>query len=128
MPRLSSSIYFIKYTITPITAVDKIGIIIPVPAKPTAIGVLNGANLLELALKGMATMAPEAALPPLRITTKDPVFFSGGFTGKAQHVIVYVPSKLIMEIVQNAMMIGMSGGGGGGQDQGPQPVPPSDDF
>jgi len=92
------------------------------PEKPTGIVLFSVGNLFEVIKTGMQTMAENEALP-VNITTKDPIVFSGGYTGPASHMIIHVPTKLITEGV--TALGGMFGGMG---SSGPGPVPPGGDF
>jgi hypothetical protein len=68
------------------------------PANCNTVIMLNGGNLFELIVAGMKTMAPDAELPPFKITCKSPVVAGTGVTGSSIHVVFYVPTALAKDI------------------------------
>ena len=56
-------------------------------------------NLFEVINTGMKAIAPDGGGLPINISTKDPIVFSAGYTGNASHAVVYVPTKLIKEVI-----------------------------
>jgi len=91
------------------------------PEKPTGFVLISVGNLFEVIKTGMQAMNPDESIP-INITTKDPIVFSGGYTGKASHMIIHVPTKLIAEAVTAFGGLWSEMGGG------VAPVPPGGDF
>ena len=87
------------------------------PAKPTGFMLFSVGNLFEVINTGMRVFDPNSTGMDVKIATKDPVVISGGYTGKASHVIIYVPTKLIKDVVA-------ASDAGGGMP----PQPPDGDF
>ena len=81
------------------------------PKKKTAVVLINAGNLYEVIVKGMKAMAPNEEQPPFKIKCKTPIALGVGQSGKSTHVVAYVPTKLIKEVVGIVMMF--AGGGGG---------------
>ena len=96
------------------------------PAKPTGYMLLSVGNLFEVINTGMRAFDEAAGGLPVNIGTKEPITISGGYTGKASHVIIYVPTKLVKDIMAAVgPFIGLGGGMGPG---GGAPIPPGGDF
>ncbi len=95
------------------------------PKKKTAVILINGVNLYNLIVAGMKTMEPDAELPPFKITCKTPISMGFGQSGKSAHVVMYVPTQLVKEVVGIFMVFV-----GGGPDAAPPVAPPvaPDDF
>ena len=91
------------------------------PKKKTAVILINGVNLYNLIVAGMKTMEPDAELPPFKITCKTPISMGVGQSGKSAHVVMYVPTQLVKEVV-GIFMVFVGGGPGAAP-----PVAP-DDF
>ena len=92
------------------------------PKKPTAIILLNGANIFNIILAGVKTMDPDEEMPPFKISCKTPIAIGVGQAGASAHIVAYVPTDLIKEIVGTVMMFSSGMGPGG-----PPPVG-GDDF
>jgi hypothetical protein len=92
------------------------------PAKPESIILINGANIYKLIVDGIKTMEPDEELPPFKIACKTPVAMGIGYAGPNVHVVVYVPTELVKEVVGVFMAIGGMGPGTKPPPQGP------DDF
>ena len=97
------------------------------PAKPTSVTLLSIGNLFEVINTGMKAYDPDAGGLPVKISTKDPIVISEGYTGKASHVIVFVPTKLIKDVVGAVNAAGAFFGGPPPRG-GVVPVPPGGDF
>ena len=69
------------------------------PAKPETIILINGANIYKLIVDGVKTMEPDEELPPFKIACKTPVAMGIGYAGRNVHVVVYVPTELVKEVV-----------------------------
>ena len=82
------------------------------PKKPSGIVLVNGANIFNLVVAGIKTMEPDQELPPFKISCKTPIAMGVGQAGTSAHIVVYVPTELIKEIVGTVMMF--TGGGPGG--------------
>lgn len=81
------------------------------PEKPTGFMLFSVGNLFEVINTGMKKMEPDASMP-FKISTKDPIVFSAGYTGKSSHMILYVPTKLIKDAVEAiGGFLGAMGGG-----------------
>jgi len=91
------------------------------PKNRSAVVLLNGGNLFELIVAGMAKVAPNEELPPFRITCKAPIALGAGTTGESAHVVLYVPTKLVKEVVGVVMMFAAPR-----REAPPPPVGPAD--
>ena len=92
------------------------------PKKKTAVVLINGANLYNLIVAGMKTMEPDAELPPFKITCKTPISMGIGQSGRSAHVVTYVPTQLVKEVVGIFMVFAAAGGPGAAPSVAP------DDF
>jgi len=69
------------------------------PAKPLALLLLNGGNLVDLITKAKAALEPDKPPLPFKITTKVPVAFGAAITGSEIYGSLYVPTELIKEAI-----------------------------
>ncbi len=91
------------------------------PEHTAGLCLINIPNLLEVAIKGANTMMPGMGNQiPVRFITKEPIVMASGVTGDSGHMTVFVPTKLIQEVAQIAIMMGGMMGGG----MGPAGPPP----
>jgi len=93
------------------------------PEKPNALMLISVGNLFEVIDTGMRAIEPAAGGMPIKVNSKEPIVISGGYTGKASHTIVYVPTKLVKEVIDAVkpflgMMMTPPGGG--------KAIPPGD--
>lgn len=82
------------------------------PKNRSSIVLINVANLFDVVVNAVRTMDPDEELPPFKLTCKTPIAAGVGVTGDSAHIVLYVPSKLIKEVVGVVTMFVM-----------PQPAP-----
>jgi len=83
------------------------------PAKPLALLLLNGGNLMDLIAKAKAVLEPDKPPLPFKIATKVPVAFGAAITDSEIYGSLYVPDELIKEAIEavaQAMTAAMTGG------------------
>lgn len=91
-----------------------------IPERPTGFVLINMGNLVEIANTFAQTVNP--AVDALdKISTKDPVILSAGYTGKAAHLIAHLPTVLIKEAIVAAVSTS-------DDTDDKDPIPPGDDF
>ena len=86
------------------------------PAKTNSLCALNVGNFLHVAKNIQQIMEPENQNSPFKINfkTTEPLVLASGYTGKSTHLLLFVPNKLIQEIVQIGIMMQMGIGGPSG--------------
>ena len=94
------------------------------PKKPTALMIFSLGNLRDVVFTAAQRIQPMFANMVPQFNDKEPVVIGSGFTGKAVHVVFFVPSSTIKETVKVVQqMQGMFGGSGPGG-----PPAPGGDF
>ena len=79
------------------------------PKQRTALVLFDAGNLYELIVSGMKTMEPGSSPLPFQITCHTPVFFASGVTGGSAHIVAFIPTDLIRNVVDAVKK--MQGGG-----------------
>jgi len=77
------------------------------PKDSVSLMFFNAGNLFDVIVNGMQTMAPEAGPLPFALTTKTPIAAAVAVHGNEAEIAAYVPSRLVQEIAQMAMMFMM---------------------
>lgn len=90
---------------------DVMGALKPLPANPMIVGVFSPSNLLTAVQVGANTVAgPSGAmmlgtLAAMQLETKTPVSFGAAVRGSGVRKTLWIPTPMVGEIVQKAMMI-----------------------
>jgi len=96
-----------------------------IPKEPTGLMLFNVQGLIAMITKAAERMSTGEA-PPFEITTKVPIALGSAVAGSSEHATVYVPTKLVKEIV--AAVQGLFAGMMGPPVPMEQPVPEGEDF
>jgi len=92
------------------------------PKNPVFILAVNAANLMDMVSKGADLSGAGNMLPPIKITGQTPLTIGAGIDGNSEHVVVFVPTEMVKEVVQIFQMFM------GGRRGGAPPVVAPGDF
>ncbi|MFB3892270.1 MAG: hypothetical protein ACE15C_09630 [Phycisphaerae bacterium] len=86
------------------------------PRNLVGVMVFSGTDLADLIKKGVSTLG--VAPPPFKATTQTPIAIGAGVTGSTEHVVIYVPSAEIKDLMNIVNVLK-------GMQQGPSRPPPA---
>ena len=80
------------------------------PKQPSFVLLFNVSHVWDLLTEAMKATDNEGTLPPIQITTTTPLALAAATSGSSVHAVIYIPTKLVKELVE--IGVGMLGGGG----------------